>query len=465
MSLDGEPIVAAGGGEGGGDAGGGGVAVADAPEQVIPGAEGAPEGGAEGGPPEPADPDAPPAGEEQPEPDQAALEQDARIVDVKTRQQIAELRKTNPALAKVASDAIFGRQAVMKEFPEAKNLGDALKSIRAINQTLEAVGGEEGITKLQGDVESYEKEIGQFSNGDPELVAELKQGNPEGFVKTVSNALGLLARENPEPGDLFDQATTPMFNTRIQKAGLPSVVAQIMEAATAGDGQKCFDLCKNVQKWLADVDGYAKSLGEGKSAAADPKEQALTAREQKIANEEKASYDGKVAADVNGLNNNALKPMLESLFKKLDLKEGGRKKFTDLVQSNVWAAMKADKVFQRNAKAIKARGDVAATAKFVNAKFVELLSGPDGIFTQTRNEMYPHFATAPKPKVSPAGTKPVAAGGKPAVAPVKLAPNARPLHKDVNWGETSDIDWIRGHATLVDGKRIKFDPNSPPNKL
>ena len=137
-------------GAGGGD-GGGGAAVAE--PEVTPGAEGtpAPEGApAEGGEPTPEGgepkPETPP---EETDPE-AGLHEDSRIVDVKTRQQIAELRKTNPALAKVASDAIFGRQAVMKEFPEAKSIGDVLKSVRAQRATLEAVGGEEGITKLNG---------------------------------------------------------------------------------------------------------------------------------------------------------------------------------------------------------------------------------------------------------------------------------------------------------------------------
>jgi hypothetical protein len=87
------------------------------------------------------------------------------------------------------------------------------------------------------------------------------------------------------------------------------------------------------------------------------------------------------------------------------------------------------------------------------------------MFIRLRNQMYPHLATAGKTKTTPTpGAKPGAA--KPGAPPaVKVQANARPKHEDVDWGKTTDIDWIRGEATLKDGKRHKFDPNSAPNRL
>jgi hypothetical protein len=110
-----------------------------------------------------------------------------------------------------------------------------------------------------------------------------------------------------------------------------------------------------------------------------------------------------------------------------------------------------------------AKKDPAASARFINAKFAELLNGPDGIFIKVRNEMYPNIGRAKKPAIVPA--KPGANGQPPKTAYA----GGRPKFQDVSWesegGKTSDIMWIRGEAILKDGKQIKFDPNSPPNRL
>jgi hypothetical protein len=452
-------------GAGGGD-GGGGAAVAE--PEVTPGAEGtpAPEGApAEGGEPTPEGgepkPETPP---EETDPE-AGLHEDSRIVDVKTRQQIAELRKTNPALAKVASDAIFGRQAVMKEFPEAKSIGDVLKSVRAQRATLEAVGGEEGITKLNEEVTDYRKEIDQFAAGDRELPAQLLEANPDGFVKTVDNSLQLLLEKyGAEPGGRFDQVLAVPFAQRINDAGMPQAIAALIDHVKAGDGEAAYAKLQLIDKWLKNVDAYAKKVGEGRAAAPDPREQKLSEREQNIERAETERYEASIGADVNKLNNSALQPLLDGVFKQIpELKAEGKQRFTHMVQSEVWKAMKADKVFQRNARAVMAKKDPAASARFINAKFAELLNGPDGIFIKVRNEMYPNIGRAKKPAIVP---KPAAANGQPA----KVAyAGGRPKFQDVSWesegGKTSDIMWIRGEAILKDGKQIKFDPNSPPNRL
>lgn len=383
----------------------------------------------------------------------------------------------NPALAKVASDAIFGRQQTMKDGAElakaightgeVKSLGDVLKVVKSATSTLQAVGGEKGITDMQDSVADYEKEIGQFSAGDPELVAQLHEGNPEGFVKNVGNGLSLLLQKNnAKPGDLFDRAITPAFNSKIQNAGMPRAVDIALELLTAGKPEEAAKMLGNMKAWMENVDNYAKELQKGaENKNADPREQELSERERSIQQAEVARYEGDIKTDVNKLNNAIMAPMLEGLFKTLKLDPDGKREFTDLLQSKVWKTMQADEAFQRNARNVMAKNkkDPSVSARFVNAKFNEIISGPDGMFVRLRNQMYPHLATAGK-KAAPAAARPGAA--KPgAPPPVKVQVNARPKHEDVDWGKTTDIDWIRGEATLKDGKRHKFDPNSPPNRL
>src|SRR5262249_221817 len=146
-----------------------------APEDHPAGAPGAGEGdgggeGGEGGRGEgdrlPGEPD-----------DEIDYEQDGRKVDDKTKKAIAELAKTNKDAARAVRDAYFRPTALLKELPEAKTFDEAIKTVRGMKATIESLGGEEGITKLNEEVGDYRREIDQFAKGDPALIKQLYEAN------------------------------------------------------------------------------------------------------------------------------------------------------------------------------------------------------------------------------------------------------------------------------------------------
>lgn len=101
-----------------------------------------------------------------------------KILDSKLRKGIAELRKTDKVAAKAVADAYFSRQAILKEFPEAKSAGDAIQQIRGMRATLETYGGEQGLTDMKSEVEDWRGEAKQFAEGNPELIAKLGEARP-----------------------------------------------------------------------------------------------------------------------------------------------------------------------------------------------------------------------------------------------------------------------------------------------
>ena len=439
------------GGEGGGEGGAGG-------EGGEPGAGG--EGG-EGG-----EPGGEPIPEENP--------YDGRKIDPQTRKQIADLRKAAPALAKMASDALFSRKAIMAEFPEAKSISDVINSVHELRGTLDAVGGQEGLTKLQETSAQYQAEIDAFAQGDPKFLADLYEGDAEGFGLSMGNALELLQERAGENGGLFDKVMAVPFANRLRQAGMHTVLGNIRQAI---EKESVEDLVKNLEvmeNWVKQVDGYADGLRKNKDVKTmDPRERALNEREAKIREAEQrgekakvTEFEGKVAVDVNNLNNSALKPFIEDGVKKAGLKEAGAKNLTDKVQSEIWNKMKADKIFQRDARALLKKGDQAASARFVAAKFKSLLQGT---YQEVFNALYPNAGGRPSTGAQPGGSKttPASGGGKGTPAPAnKLGyKGGRPKFDWVDWGKTADEDWIRGQAVLTDGTRVKFDPNSPRNEF
>ena len=67
----------------------------------------------------------------------------------------------------------------------------------------------------------------------------------------------------------------------------------------------------------------------------------------------------------------------------------GKREFTQNVLHRIWKAMRDDKVFQRQAHAIKGKGDKTRAAQFINAKFAELAPS---IFRSYKNTMYPSLS-------------------------------------------------------------------------
>jgi hypothetical protein len=179
--------------------------------------------------------------------------------------------------------------------------------------------------------------------------------------------------------------------------------------------------------------------------------------------------ENKISGDVNRLNNRAMSKVVEPFFKEMKLSVDGRREFVNGLQSKIWAAMKADKSFQMRAKAVRAKGDTDAVARFANDKFTELL--PE-MFRAHRNALYPSYATR-KPKPKPKGDAGAGAGGGAgAGAKDNKGANgagggangvvktliAHPGNDNVDWGKTPDEAWIAGkNIILKNGQKVNID--------
>jgi hypothetical protein len=430
------------------------AAVAE-PEEVVVETEGAGAGGEVGGG------EAAPAagegaapgkeGEGAPEPD-AELEADGRkVTDANLKKGIAELAKTDRAAAKAVRDAYFSRQAVMREFPEAKGLGEVLTAIREAKATIESLGGQSGISDLQTEVADYRREIDQFAAGDSALLEQLYEANPESMALATSNGLTLLEAKDQKA---FDMVILPSIVKRLEQAGLNKNLIALANFIREGKGQEAYDIVTEIGKWLGETNELAKKHA-AERATKDPREEKYAAREKAVEEKEQQSYERGVGSEVNRLNNTALSRQVEPFFKELKLASEGRHEFVNGLQSRIWKTMKADATFQRLAKAIMSKGDVAKASAFISAKFAELLPSS---FIQFRNALYPNYGkgtTKPAP-----GARDNGAGGKPPEkkAAAVLGAGGRPKNDDVDWTKTSDTQWIAGKGiTLKNGKVINVD--------
>ena len=405
---------------------------------------------------EPSEGEAQPEGEG--EPDTEGF--DGRMVDDKTRKALAALKKVDPASAKLLSDTYHRTARIMKDVG-AQNLSEAVNKVAAMSATLESVGGAEGLMALNDEVEGFRTETTQFANGDIELPRALYKENPQGLIRSIKASLQVVAEANAEH---FKEAIMDSVVERLDQAGMYNSIPALLKLIEEGKGPEAYQLTQNIDKWLND----AKSLREKAlkvKAEKDPEREKFDKERQEFEQQKAQAYTDQIGATVNRMNNSAMSRVVEPFFKELRLTDpAGRADFVDVLQNSIWKAMRDDKTFQMQAKAIKARGDAHATAEFFNQKFRELLPVH---FRAKRNALYPSYATRKVTPITNGNGKPAAA--KPAVAaaagtgPTQIT--GRPRHEDVDWGKTQTIDYIKGLAVLKNGRSVKFDINAAPNKL
>jgi hypothetical protein len=447
-----------GGGTATGDTGGGGAAVAEHPAEetvVIPGEGGTPaEAGkpGEGGEPEKTEDEL-----------VAEYETEGKRLEAKTRAAIAALKKTDPVAAKTVADAYFRNVALTKEFPEAKDFGEALQMVKQNNALLESVGGREGLEGLQEEANDYRTEIEQFANGDPALLAKLYEANAEGLVTAASNTLELLASKDMKH---FDEAVTPFIDKRLEKAGIDTSLFTLAKLIQDGKGQEAYDLVVEMTKWRASVKAIAREITE-KRGSRDPREEQFRQREQRLDEEKSELVRKTIETDVNRMNAPALAKVIAPLAKEIGLSPEGRREFENGLIQRVWNVLRKDPVYMARVKTLRGKGDAAATADCIHGQFREALQAQ---FELHRNHVYPHLAKRRPAVTTKTGTaangagggaaagtkKPDEKGGTAAVAGNFVQIAQRPKHEEVDWDNTPDVMWITGKAVLKGGKKVQF---------
>jgi hypothetical protein len=392
------------------------------------------------------------------------VDTDGRKLDLKTREALAKLKKTDPEAAKRMAGTYFRANTIVKELG-ATNLSEAIVKVRDMTATLEALGGEEGIQELQGEVGDYRKEIEQFAKGDPALLEELNTSNPEAFGTAITNGLEILSK-NPE---IFNKTLFPYMIPALEKAGVTGSIKSLLALIKDGKGQEAFDLTAQIDKWLADGKAFADKQKITRTER-DPAREELDRRRQELDQREKTNFEQGVGADVNKFNNTATAKVVEPFFKQLNLKPEGRREFVNALNSRVWAAMKKDAAFQRNANALMDKGDAARAARFIHSKFAELMPGE---FRKLRDAMYPNFgkmAVKKAPAAANGGAGAASGGGKGAAAGGAAAGGgtgdfkmvtAKPTPDLIDWSKTSEemfhIGRGIGKAILKDGRKVQWD--------
>lgn len=382
--------------------------------------------------------------------EELGLDPDVKL-DRKMRSDLAKLKKIDKEAAKRLGDLYHRSQEIYRVAGNAKNAHEAIRNIKANQATIDSLGGEEGITQMQTELGNWNEEGQRFQQQDPEYIRELTLEDPEVMIGNAHNVFDVLL-EHKDP-KLFDLAVLPAVVTKLDQAKFGPTLDYLEGLIKEGKGQEAFDIVQGMKGWYKQVKDNNNLMQQNKQRAkTDPRQAELDRQRQDLSREKTQIYQQSIDRSLTEMNNPEIKKLVDPFFRDVKMGPAGKRRFIGGLNSEIWAAMKADKVFQRRLQATKSRGDARETAEFIHDKFAELLPIH---FRTYRNELYPNY--------KPAGARPAAKPGEKAStngkAPVRAVPNKIYERKDVDITGTPDIlltigkAYLKGTKTAVQYKR------------
>jgi hypothetical protein len=103
------------------------------------------------------------------------------------------LKAIDPSLPGLIRDAAFGAQQVRKEFPAG-----GLKEAIEYRDTVKQMGGVQGIQETKQYLDNYDNLDQLYTEGKPEFVQQIAQGDPEAFERMVPLAIEQFSKQSPE---------------------------------------------------------------------------------------------------------------------------------------------------------------------------------------------------------------------------------------------------------------------------
>lgn len=361
----------------------------------------------------------------------------------------------NAAFVKTLHGAYERWEATKEIFPKGVN------EMREAKQFIELVGGAEGFEGLQTKVADIQATDELLSAGDPKLIENIVEdlkssGKLDALGKLTGPWLDAVRKNDP---DGFYKAFEPEFVKGLEEVKLPEVFtnllgATILEAGKENDPAalaaaltKVKTIAGNLDKWIKGQQGKVKAA---KANDLDPDRvklnqdrEALRKQQEDFKTSQSKEFQNSVSKDQVKHNNSALGLALKDYTKLAFFKGFKEESWRDLaggVQTNLFAALKADKAYQTQMKAMwgAKTPDRAKITEYHKGKVDSIARD---VVRRTIETRYPGYAkggaaagrvaaAAQKKSADDKVTKEAAATGKPVYVATKPEWNSIDWDKD-----------------------------------
>lgn len=383
--------------------------------------------------PEGAEPEGQGSPEQQPSGDNRTLPRDI--------QRALKALRENPDTSKVAgalNDSFFRNQRLDKEFPAIVDPATGMKvsgidQAVAMKRTLDLIGGEGGIQKLQSDADAMRLVDEDIERGDPGFIDDIVKEFPDGFKKLVPHVINKLYELDK---DAFSRALAPTIGATLRSYGVMDRLTALDSAIGANDVAAAKRIIGELRALPADVDEIIKN---SKASQLDPEREKYQKKETELNQREEKMFNEGVGKEVNNYRNSLVSKSLAPLLKKQPLAEGARKRLVSQIYSDLDASFRGNEKYKTNLKGVLRGKDHGKAVSYINSEMDLIVPR---IVQSVWKDLY---GTVPKPNGNGNG-KPAAESG--------FLPQA-PRNEDIDWSR-SKVLYLTGRAYLKTGKLVQW---------
>ena len=346
-------------------------------------------------------------------------------------------------LEKEIKQLYFANQRIAKAFG-AEGVNGAIK----LAQSVEALGGLEGIETLQGDLELHSQDAELFESNPQKWVENSFTENAEQSLKAWQYGLDLVAEKFPEQ---YDHAMARVMLDTLDKFSPIHKVYNGLKALQ--NNPEAVALAGEIAKWYSGIDKAAKEVPEKK---VDARQSALDKREQGVTEKEMGIRYKEVNAEALPVMKthvaNTLKA--EAKLKGLDLDKMAtdypgefRSMMNDIQKSIMQTAVKDERFVEKYATLVK-KGDTKRATLTLNQKHEKIIPG----IVRTVAAGYGMFKGKAKPNPTGDKAKPGTSAGNADTGWARVS--ARPKNSEIDWSKTTSALQVDGKYFLNDGKKV-----------
>lgn len=390
-------------------------------------------------------------------------------VSPEAKQHIAELKATNPKLAKqLQADLHAGWQARKSLHQLTEHFPAGVKDVLALkSQIEEKLGSMDGLEELGQEINNYRELDALWGAKDPRLAAVLADSYPDEFAEMVPHFLTQFAKSSPEA---YNKQYAGMVMQEISAQNIPqalylidsqlkTVFGLVQDSTAKGFIKQAYDVVQGINAWLKELGTTASAKvapKQGPGNVVDPKQQQ---RENAVAQRELAVFNREVTGDYNPWRDNLIDEALQRILthNKKELTAEQRDDLKLSILNRLSQKMNEVPKFREQCAKFTNAKDKAGLLRFVKSRAKEALlgaNGKPGVISQSYRLRFGKAVLNGKGNEQQGGKgkangTPAADAGKDWIRVAK-----RPENSAINWTKTSMADRMANRYYLNDGKKV-----------
>jgi hypothetical protein len=354
------------------------------------------------------------------------------------------LKAINPALPAAIRTAAFELSGLYREFP------GGLREAVAAKQALSEYGGVEGLKEDATTISEMGTLARSFLDGKPEFIDNLIKESPAAFSQIMPAGLEKWRQADP---DMYNHVQARVMMQTLDGAKFSDTLSTIWERL--GDDAEQKPLKDAIAQMWQTLDGYRKAGDKAPEQKVNPQDEALTRREQELAQRETRALLSPIANEGKRQLQTVTEREMNQSYQWSATGRDVQEAVIERVRQEVIKVSSKDKAFVTEFERLKARGDSAGLSRHVK-------NFQDRVTPSVVQRVAKLFAVKPK-GAGPQIVKKPAGGitdtaGKPAERGWEKI-SAQPKPSQINYsamGRSPEDMIMSNKAILKDGRKVTW---------